>query len=200
MSTFNGPLNVKGAINHASVAAGTGTVTLTGVVNSSGALLNNGVVQEAQLVAPTLATIDQTAIYNVGRQYTTPNGDTYVYIQGIASVVAGDWVHYTITTTGASTTARAVANGVGPLGVAVGALIAGDFGWVQVSGLCLTAGAISGGGAAAGNAVYLTGTAGLVDDVVVVGDLVNGALFTVTESSAIAGVWLNYPSTSNASN
>ena len=39
MSTFKGPLNVKGAINHKSVADGTGTVTLTTIVDADGNLI-----------------------------------------------------------------------------------------------------------------------------------------------------------------
>ena len=36
MSTFKGPLNVKGAINHKSVAAGTGTITTTQLYDANG--------------------------------------------------------------------------------------------------------------------------------------------------------------------
>ena len=45
--------------------------------------------------------------------------------------------------------------------------------------------------------MYLTGTAGLVDDVFVDGDMVFGAHFTVQEDTALAGVWLAYPTTND---
>ena len=155
------------------------------------------VLQAAALSIPTLATIDDAAAWNVGRIYTTTNGDEYVSIGGVASTVAGDWLSFLVTSTSGSTTVRAIANVVGPLGIAVGALINTKFGWVQTAGLNLAGGAISGGGGAAGNPVYLTATAGLVDDAFVDGDMVFGAAFVVTESSAIAGFWLAHPTTNN---
>lgn len=166
-------------------------------VDIAGTFQLGSVTQEAQLAAPTLATIDDSASYDVGRVYRNTNGAEWVYIQGVASTIAGDWLQFTVTSTAGSTTTRAIANGKGPLGVAVGALIAGKFGWVQVAGLNLAAGAISGGGAAAGNSCYLTSTAGLLDDVFADGDMLFGAHFTVTESSAVAGVWLAYPTTND---
>ncbi len=159
--------------------------------------------QEAQLAAPTLATIDDTALFDVGSLYRAPDGKEYVYVQGIASTILGDWLQFTVTSTAGSTTTRAVANGKGPLGVAMGAIEAGKFGWVQVAGLNLAAGAISGGDAGAGNPVYLTATPGLLDDVFVDGDMVFGALWTVQEGelggnpAALAGVWLAHPTTND---
>src|SRR5680860_70351 len=49
MTTFKGPLNVKGAINQKSVAAGTGAVTLTQIVDADG---NLSVASSAHAVLP----------------------------------------------------------------------------------------------------------------------------------------------------
>ncbi len=181
------------------------TLTLSSgsTFNAAGTFQLGAVTQEAQLAAPTLATIDDTAQYDVGRVYRNTIGAEWVYIQGVASTIAGDWLHFTITSTAGSTTTRAVANGKGPLGVAVGALINTKFGWVQVAGLNLVAGAISGGDAAVGASVYLTGTAGLLDDAFVDGDMLFGAHWVVQEGetagnpAALAGVWLAYPTTND---
>lgn len=168
-----------------------------------GTLVTTAAAELNSRAAITVATIDQSALYTVGRHYTDVNGNVFVYIQGVASTVAGDWLQFTVTSTTASTTTRAIANGKGPLGVAMGALIGGDFGWVQVAGLNLAAGAISGGDAAAGAVLYLTGTAGLLDDQFVDGDMVFGALWVVQEGetagnpAALAGVWLAYPTTND---
>ena len=153
-----------------------------------------------KLAVPTLTTIDQTALYTVGQVFIATDGKAYCYIQGVASTVTGDWLSFIVTSATASTTVRSIANAIGPCGIAQGALIAGDFGWVQIFGLSLIAGAISGGDAAAGAVCYLTATAGLVDDVAVDGDSVHGATFTVQEDGAVAGVWLNYPYTDDIDN
>lgn len=177
-----------------------------GIINAASISLGTSgseVLQPAALAIPVLATISDTAIYDVGRTYTAPDGKVYVFIEGVASTVAGDWLQFTVTSTAGSTTTRAVANGKGPLGVAIGALVNTKFGWVQVAGLNLAAGAISGGDAAAGAALYLTATPGLLDDQFVDGDMLFGALSTVQEGetagnpAALMGVWLAYPTTND---
>ena len=184
----------KAVIADSNVNIGATLVTSIGVGTSG-----SEVTQEVQLAAPTLATIDSAAQYDVGRVYRNAIGAEWVYIQGVASTIAGNWLSFVITSTAAATTVRAIANAVGTVGVAVGALVNTKFGWVQVYSLNLGAGAISGGDAAAGAAVYLTGTAGLCDDQFVDGDLVHGAVFVVQEGAlagtpaALAGVWLNHP-------
>lgn len=190
----------KAVIADSNVNIGATLVTSIGI-GSTGA----EVTQEAQLAAPTLATIDNSALYDVGRVYRNTIGAEWVYIEGVASTVAGDWLSFVITSTSGATTVRAIANAIGTVGVAVGALVNGKFGWVQVYGLNLLAGAISGGDAAAGAAVYVTGTAGLADDVFVDGDMIHGAVWTVQEGAlsgnpaALAGVWLNHPYIDNVS-
>lgn len=66
----------------------------------------------------------------------------------------------------------ASANDIGPIGVAIADLADEEYGWVQISG---KAEASVASGFAAGNAVYLTGTAGTVDDAVVSGDMIYGS-------------------------
>ena len=102
----------------------------------------------------------------------------FQYCKGVASCAAKNWVgipsdNYTIV--------RAVANGNYPLGVAMGALTASYYGWVQISGKalgsCLTQFADNG-------AVFLTATAGSVDDASVAGDFIFNA---VGASGAVVG-------------
>jgi hypothetical protein len=94
----------------------------------------------------------------------------FIYCKGVASTVAKNWVgipadNFTIV--------RAVANGNYPLGVTMAALTASYYGWVQISGKalgsCLTQFGDNG-------VVYLTATAGSVDDASVAGDWVAAAL------------------------
>ncbi len=150
------------------------------------------------MMIPTLSQVDSTAKFKVGQRYCDEQGRVFLYLQGIASVAIGDWVRYTLTANTGATTVLAVAGHKGPLAVAQGAIIASTFGWFQVYGLCLNAQAISAGNATVSAPVYLTSTAGSVDDVVVTGDLVEGAFFTVQEgevalSDGYAGVFLSHP-------
>ncbi len=151
-------------------------------------------------IIPTLTQLDTAAKFKIGQRYLDDKGNEYIYLVGVASVVLGDWCHYHVVSNSSNTVVRAVANGIGQLAIAMAAIVASTYGWFQVKGFNAECGAISGGDAAAGSVPYLTATAGLVDDVVVVGDRVDGATIEVQEDSALAGVMLNYPGTTNASN
>jgi hypothetical protein len=95
----------------------------------------------------------------------------FIYVKGVTNGALGAWVGINAD---AGTTTLAVANGVHPLvGVMMSVLDAStDYGWVQISGkavgLCLALFADDGD-------VYLTATAGSVDDADVAGDFVSGA-------------------------
>lgn len=102
----------------------------------------------------------------------------FMYAKGVASCAQKDWVGIPSDN---FTLVRAVANGNYPMGVVLAALTASYYGWVQISGKaignCLTSFADNG-------QVYLTATAGSIDDASVAGDFVVGA---VGASSAVVG-------------
>lgn len=107
----------------------------------------------------------------------------FIYAKGVASTALGD---FAVIDNYNGTTARAVHTSAarGKLGVAMSANVANQYGWYMIGGSALVNAATS---AAAGAAVYLTGTAGTVDDGVVSGDKVDNAIFTVSEGSSNAG-------------
>jgi len=94
----------------------------------------------------------------------------FVYLKGVASTAVGSWVTYNMDD--GSTTLLA-ANAIGPVAVAMSANVASQYGWYQIQGKAV-------GKALTGfvdNAnVYATGTAGSIDDAVVAGDRVKGAV------------------------
>lgn len=102
----------------------------------------------------------------------------FIYAKGVASCAAKDWVGIPPDD---FTLVRAVANGNYPVGIAMAAITASYYGWVQISGKaignCKTQFADNG-------YVFLTSSAGKVDDASVAGDLVVGALGA---SSAVVG-------------
>lgn len=100
---------------------------------------------------------------------TTAYGQAeFIYVAGVTSGAARAWAVYNADD---FTTTLAVADGIGPVGVMVSTLDAATkFGWLQISGKaiakCLTLFADNG-------IVYLTSTAGSVDDTSVIGDVVH---------------------------
>lgn len=93
----------------------------------------------------------------------------FIYGKGVASCAVRNWV--TINQDD-GVVARLAANAFGPVAVAMATLTASYYGWFQRSGkalgTCLTQFADNG-------RVYITGTAGAVDDASVAGDYVWGA-------------------------
>jgi hypothetical protein len=114
----------------------------------------------------------------------------FIYLKGVASTAVGDLVIYD---TYAGTTTRAVAGSRGPCAVAMSANVLNQFGWYQIAG----AGPVNSSTVLANGNVYVTATAGTVDDAVVVGDKVDGARFKTANGTPAAGkavVQLAFPS------
>lgn len=102
----------------------------------------------------------------------------FVYLSGVASTAAGDVVKYD----GKGATTRVTAGTRGRCAVAMTAnTSATGWSWYQVYGL----GVAKAASVLADTAVYATATAGTVDDAVVAGDRITGAIFeTATGAGA----------------
>lgn len=101
----------------------------------------------------------------------------FIYVKASAAIRIRDW---SLISMDAGTAAPVAASNIGPLGVAMVALAQNEYGWLQISGKAI-------GGcktAFADNArVWLSASAGRIDDTSVAGDLVNlarGASTTTT--------------------
>lgn len=101
-----------------------------------------------------------TTAYGVG---------TFVYLKGVANTAVGSWVTMNMDD---GTTTLLAANAIGPVGIAMSANVANQWGWYQrvgkAIGKCLT-------GYADNGKVYITATSGSVDDASIAGDLVVNA-------------------------
>jgi len=104
----------------------------------------------------------------------------FIYLKGLASTAIGELV---IFDQYANTTTRAVAGSRGPAAVAMSANVANQYGWYQISGSAV----IKAGTVASNGNVYVTATAGTVDDAVVSGDKVDGARFKTADGTPSAG-------------
>jgi hypothetical protein len=112
----------------------------------------------------------------------------FIYLKGVASTAQGDAVVYDLKDS--STTRVLDDTGVGPMAVAMSANVASQYGWYAIVGsVPVNAGTI----AAKDTAVYLSGTAGQLDDGVVAGDLVVGALWGSVDTAGFAYVNLDHP-------
>ena len=132
-------------------------------------------------------TVDSSELVPTGTRAYDTSGNEYIYLLGVASTAANSWVTFDE----AHTTTLAVANAKGRVAIAMAATIADKYGWYQIygsaTGKVLT-------GFADNGAVYLTSTAGSVDDADVAGDAVIGAIGrSAATASLTATMELNYP-------
>jgi hypothetical protein len=113
----------------------------------------------------------------------------FLYLLGVASTGPGDFVNYNLKT---GVTVRAVHGGAtstGPGAVAMSANVAGQYGWYCVFGAVpVTAGTV-----AADLPLYLTSTAGSLDDAIVAGDKISGLVSRAATSAGYATCQLAYP-------
>lgn len=130
--------------------------------------------------------VDTSEEVPVGTKAKDKDGNEYIYLQGVASTVANDWVTFDE----AHLTTRAVADAQGRVAIAMAAIVANEYGWYQIYGQA-TGNVLA--GFADNGKVYLTATAGSVDDTDVAGDAVIGAVGRSAISGSSATFELNYP-------
>jgi len=104
----------------------------------------------------------------------------FIYLKGVVSTVVGSVVTYNE----AHQTARIVSSAVGPVAVAMSINVAANWGWYQRVGIAyMEADAV-----ATDKQLYIDGTAGRVDDAIVAGDMIMGAVsVTVAASNFLDG-------------
>jgi len=121
----------------------------------------------------------------------------FIYLKGLDSTAVGTAVTFN---SSSFQTALAVANAKGQIAFAMSACVTGEYGWYQIFGKCVSKVLT---GFASGNVPYLTSTAGSLDDAVVAGDAVDGAVSVsaiATPSAGLALISVSYPTVSDESN
>jgi hypothetical protein len=112
----------------------------------------------------------------------TYGGGEFIYLLGVASTAVGSWVTYNPDD---FSTALLAANAIGPVAIAMSANVASQYGWYQIQGKAV--GRVLTGFVDNAN-VYATGTAGSIDDAVVAGDRVKGAVGASAIGTPSAGL------------
>lgn len=137
------------------------------------------------------STVDTSQQVPLGTRGYDTSGNEYIYLQGVASTAAGNWV---IFDENYATTLLA-ANGVGPVAIAMAAISATTkYGWYQIFGKNTIAKTDT---VAADKALYIDGTAGRADDAGVAGDIIVGAYSMAADVSNVTTVSINYPHVSD---
>ena len=108
----------------------------------------------------------------------------FIYLTGVASTAAGSWVTFDID--GAS--ALLVASAVGPVGIAMSANVASQYGWYMIYGKHPTALCWASLALASNALLYATASAGIVDDAVVSGDIIRNAKVDAAKATAVSTV------------
>lgn len=125
------------------------------------------------------------------------DGNVYIYLQGVASTAANDFVTYN----GSFATALLTTTSIGPVAIAMAATVASEYGWYLVSG---TGTGRNGGsilGATGAAAIYAHAVTGAALTTMVTGDLIHGAYSVGTSTVTGAGVTmlLQFPHIDQAS-
>lgn len=131
-----------------------------------------------------LTAIHDSALVKLGSRYRV-KGKEYIYLKGVASVAANSIVTFDEN----FATTLIAANAVGPVAVALAAVVANKYGWFQIYGN----GTVSSDTTAADKALYIDGTSGRCDDLVVTGDLIVGMVSTAADTSNVLPVFMTYP-------
>jgi hypothetical protein len=120
--------------------------------------------------------------------------DTYgeiacLYMKGVASVAKGDVCAYDAKTASCVRAVAAGATSVGPVAVAMGAVVAASYGWFAVEGSVPVASA----GVAANKVAYLSATAGTIDDAGTDGEQIEGMEIMEADAGGFTTVCLSAP-------
>lgn len=137
-------------------------------------------VTEPRIVQQNIADTSSTQRHALGTivraEDPTYGMGEFIYLKGVASTAIGDWVGYS---PALGTSVRAVANGNYPLAVAMSACNTTTlYGWYQISGVAQANGLTS--ITHSTGFLWLTATAGSVDDASVIGDAIINARKTTT--------------------
>lgn len=143
----------------------------------------------APLIDPT--TVHDSEDYPIGTIISgyddTQGYGEFIFLPGVASCTEGDLVVYDLVPAAEATVLALTTthdNSGRPVAVALGAVVAGKYGWFQITGVAIVNVAAS---FAAGNKVFMTTTAGTVDDAAVAGAQVLGAISSSAIGTPAAG-------------
>lgn len=134
--------------------------------------------------------IDTTQRNVLGQVEKDDSGNEFIYLKGVASLVAGDFVVYD----GTYATTRAVNTPVtGPVAMACAAVLANQYGWFQIGGVTPATANIATDASGSGKPLFLSATAGRLTTTVAAGNAVLGSWAKGNPASNAGAALLNRP-------
>lgn len=133
--------------------------------------------------------IDDSALNPLGCERLASDGNTYKYLKGVASVIAGSWVAYDEAFVTAGLDTDVATSIVSSVGVFAAAVVANKFGWA-----CIDGSIAAGAGTVADNGkVFATSTVFICDDASVAGSQIVPAVWRSADSGGLATVEIHRP-------
>jgi hypothetical protein len=137
-----------------------------------------------------LTDVDTVQKNALGALQEDESGNSYVYQQGIGSLAAGDFV----VINGAGVVARTLNTPLsGPVGVAMAAILANQFGWFQRRGVTAATTNIATDNAGNGKALFLSSSAGRATTTAAAGCAILGAWAYGNPASNVGPALLSWP-------
>jgi len=131
--------------------------------------------------------VDTSQKQRLGLRKTDAARNEYVYLKGVTSNAIGKWVSYNATTYVAVLLAHSA---VGSVAISLSTATGAQWGWFMVKGFYASS---SSDTVAAAGGLFIDGTSGRVDDAVVAGDMIYGAVSTGADATNVLPVQVNYP-------
>jgi hypothetical protein len=133
--------------------------------------------------------IHDSALNALGTRAKDAAGNEYIYLQGVANVIAGSWVSYDEAFQAAGLDTDVATSVLGFVAIAQAAVGANQFGWFLIDGSCP-----AGAGTVADNAkVFPTATVFICDDTGTAGLQIVGAVWRSADNAGLATVQVRYP-------
>jgi len=144
-----------------------------------------------KIFAGQTTTVDTEKKHNFGARAFDSDGNEFIYMQGVGSAIAGSWVSFDEN----HVTTLATASAVGRVAIAMAAIDATtDYGWFQIYGTNTLA--LAKADITVDKPLWLTSTAGYVDDLHPGSDMIKGAMCRVAADVSAASAFtatINYP-------
>lgn len=87
-----------------------------------------------RIPAGSLTDVDTTKKYRLGTKMRDEKGNLYIYLEGVASTAAGDWVVYYDDDYTTARMTKAEVDKLYPVAVAMAATVANKYGWYLIQG------------------------------------------------------------------
>jgi hypothetical protein len=139
-----------------------------------------------------LTDVDTSQRNQLGARQQDESNNEYIYMPGLAAMVAGDWVMYSLATFVPTRLVNDASSATaGLVAVSMGAILAANFGWFQIYGVVAVANVAT--TSSVSFALYRTSTVGRAAVTAVAKDAIYGAFTNAASVANLGSVTIAYP-------